>query len=44
MIDWDQSYMRRCLKNIQNLISQADSDTKQIIINALYNRNLMYKI
>lgn len=33
--------MRRCLMNIQNLISQADSDTKQTIVNALYDRNLM---
>uniref|UniRef100_A0A7E4VN62 T-cell activation inhibitor, mitochondrial n=1 Tax=Panagrellus redivivus TaxID=6233 RepID=A0A7E4VN62_PANRE len=43
-MDWDQSYMRRCLSNVQQMITQSASDEKQqqIIINALRGHKLIF--
>uniref|UniRef100_A0A915CQY6 T-cell activation inhibitor, mitochondrial n=1 Tax=Ditylenchus dipsaci TaxID=166011 RepID=A0A915CQY6_9BILA len=40
-INWEQRYMRRCLVNIQNMLSHADQETKHTLTHALCNKVLI---
>ena len=42
-INWEHSFMRRCLLNVQTMIKQSDSNTRETIIHALQGRKLKYK-
>ena len=42
-INWEHSFMRRCLLNVQTMIKQSDSTTRETIIHALQGRKLKYK-
>ncbi|KAI1716284.1 hypothetical protein DdX_07325 [Ditylenchus destructor] len=41
-INWDQTYLRRCLANILNMITQADRETRESITHALRNKTLTF--
>ena len=40
-MDWDQSYMRRCLSNIHHMITHASEDEKSAILAAINGHKLM---
>ncbi|KAI6244173.1 hypothetical protein M3Y99_00089700 [Aphelenchoides fujianensis] len=41
-INWENSYMRRCLVNVQQILKLADADTRESIIHALNGHTLIF--
>uniref|UniRef100_A0AC34QFX1 DUF4461 domain-containing protein n=1 Tax=Panagrolaimus sp. JU765 TaxID=591449 RepID=A0AC34QFX1_9BILA len=41
-INWDQSYMRRCLTNIHHMIKHSSNDEKLRILQAMENSELIF--
>ncbi|KAI6209397.1 hypothetical protein M3Y96_00217400 [Aphelenchoides besseyi] len=41
-INWDQTYLRRCLVNVQQMLKSVDADTLDLIIHALNRHTLIF--